>query len=219
MAQDFSGQIALVTGASRGLGFALAHELGARGAHVVAVARTVGGLEDLADMIEKAGGSSTLVPLDINDDGGVQRMCLAIHERWGKADWWFHTATHTPPLAPVGHITEKDLKKTEATGIHAFARLVTMVDPLLRAAPGGHAVVIDEQVSGQPLYGTYGMVKAAQRALIESWKAENAKTGPAVTLHTPPPMPTAHRGRWFPGQDRDALTKPAEAARALLDTL
>ena len=100
-------EVALVTGASRGLGYAVAKALGARGTHVVAMARTVGGLEDLADAIVEAGGPNpTLVPLSITDEGGLQRLCLAIHERWGRLDLAIHCAAHAAPLSPAAHIAE-----------------------------------------------------------------------------------------------------------------
>ena len=104
-------RIALVTGASRGFGFAVGAALGARGWHVVALARTVGGLEELADAVAAAGGASTLVPLDLTDDGGLARMCRAIHDRWGRLDLVVHAAAHAPPLSPADHLSEKDLER------------------------------------------------------------------------------------------------------------
>lgn len=219
MENVFKDQIAIVTGASRGFGHAVAVELATRGAHVVAVARTVGGLEELADKVDALPGACTLVPLDITDDAGLSRMCMAIHERWGHADLWVHTAVHTPPLTPANHVQMKDLTKGTAINYVALQRLITMIDQLLRAAPTGRAVFIDEDVVGKPLQAGFGAMKAAQRSMMQSWQAETVKTGPEVILHTPPALPTAHRSRFFPGEDRDVLTPLPVAAKALVDLL
>ena len=110
-------QIALITGASRGFGAALAEELAAAGWHVLAVARTTGALEELDDRIKARGGQATLAPMDVTDDGAMQHLCRSIHERWGHLDLWVHTAIHVPPLSPADHIDGKDWAKTVATGI------------------------------------------------------------------------------------------------------
>ncbi|MBB5516506.1 NADP-dependent 3-hydroxy acid dehydrogenase YdfG [Rubricella aquisinus] len=219
MENTFKDQIAIVTGASRGFGHAVAVELASRGAHVVAVARTVGGLEELADKVDSLPGSCTLVPLDITDDEGLARMGRAIFDRWGKADLWVHTAVHTPPLTPAAHVQKKDLTKGTAINYVALQRAITMIEPLLRAAPNGRAVFIDEDVAGKPLQAGFGAMKAAQRAMMQSWQAESINTGPEVILHTPPPLPTAHRARFFPGEDRETLTPLPVAAKALVDRL
>jgi len=125
-------RIALVTGASRGLGAAIAEELAARGWHVVAVARTVGGLEDLDDRIkargQPGGGEATLAPMDVTNDDAMRHLCLSIHERWGQADLWVHAAIHTAPLSPAGHIDVKDWEKSIATNVRATGLLIPMVD-------------------------------------------------------------------------------------------
>ncbi|MEL6425421.1 MAG: SDR family oxidoreductase [Pseudomonadota bacterium] len=212
-------KIVLVTGASRGLGRAVAEAAGRRGAHVVAVARTSGGLEELADVLDAAGASSTLVPLDITDDGGLQRMCAAIHERWGHVDLWVHTAVYAAPLSPAAHVAERELTRTLDINVRAVHRLVRYVEPLLRAADAGQAVLMDDIVAGRPLYGGYGTSKAAARALVESWQAETVSTGPKVTLFTPPPMPTAVRGRFHPGEDASVLTRTGDVAEQLFTEL
>ena len=132
------GTIALVTGASRGFGFAVARALGAQGTHVIAVARTVGGLEELADAVVAAGGPNpTLVPLSLTDDGGVQRLCLAIHERWGRVDLVVHCAAHAPPLAPAEHIAAKDFAQAAEVNFAGTERLIVMTAPLLKASRTG----------------------------------------------------------------------------------
>lgn len=215
MTRKLEDRIALVTGASRGLGAACAEWLAARGAHVVAVARTVGGLEELDDRIKVAGGTATLAPIDITDDAAVAHLCRSIHDRWGRADIWVHAAIHVSALTPAPHIQPKDLDRVIATDIRALSRLVAMVDPLIAPSPAPAAVFFDDDWDAK-FAGAYGMAKAAQRALVQSWQAETARHGPAVHLLRPRPMPTAVRARFYPGEDRAALTPPrTEAARLL----
>ena len=214
-----SQKIALVTGASRGLGAAMAESLGARGYHVIALARTVGGLEELDDRITAKGGSATLVPVDINDDDTMAQICHSIHDRWGHVDLLVHAAIHAPPLAPMEHVDAKDLDKTLATNIRATARLILNTTPLLKASKAGQAVMFDDPEQGDKFHGAYGLSKAAQMRMASSWRDETAKTGITVHMMTPAPMPTATRGRFYPGEDRSKLADcHAEAAR-LLDQL
>jgi len=204
---------ALITGASRGLGAALAMAL-APTHHIIAVGKTVGGLEDLDDAIQAEGGLATLAPMDITVDAAMQQLCRGIYDRWGGLDLWLHTAVHAAPLSPVGHIGPKDLSKSAAINLEATARLIAYVSPLLGDA--GQAVFFDDPRGGTQFFGAYGATKAAQIALARSWAAESAKTGPKVQILTPQPMPTATRARFYPGEDRAALTDPAtEAARLL----
>ena len=138
-------RLILVTGASRGLGYATAEALAGPGTQIIALARTVGGLEELDDRIKSKGGAATLVPLDITDDGGLERLGLSIHERWGRLDAWVHTAAHAVPLAPAEHIAPKDLDRALAVNTRATQRLIAMLDPLLRAAPQGRAVIASHE--------------------------------------------------------------------------
>jgi len=212
-------KIALVTGASRGFGFSVAEALGAAGWHVVALARTVGGLEDLDDQINRVGGSATLVPLDINNDEGLQRMCLSIFERWGHLDLLVHSAIYVGPLSPAGHIPEGDWEKMVNTNIHATGRLVNMVDPLLKAADDGLAILPTDDVAGQSFQAAYGACKAAQRAIWESWATETRRLPPRVRTFAPKPMPTALRGRFYPGEERAALSPTRTEAQRLMEML
>lgn len=206
--------LALVTGASRGLGAALAERLAASH-HVIAVARTVGALEELDDRIQAAGGSATLAPMDITSEDAMRTLCRGIYDRWGRLDLWLHPAIHAAPLTPAGHVDAKDLDKSIATNLRATALLIGMVEPLLRAA-GGMAVFFDDPRGGERFYGAYGATKAAQIALARSWQAEGARIGPRVEILAPRPMPTATRARFFPGEDRAPLSDPrAEAARLI----
>ncbi|MHA3915051.1 SDR family NAD(P)-dependent oxidoreductase [Halovulum sp. GXIMD14793] len=210
-------RIALVTGASRGLGYAVATALGTRGWHVIGLARTTGGLEEMADVVEAAGGSTTLVPLDITDDGGLARMCRAIYDRWGRLDLMVHCAAHAEPLMPAGHVAEKELDRAWAVNARATQRLIAMTDPLLRASETGTAVMLtDPDTAGRPFHTIYGMTKAAAEAASRSWQVEGANIGPKVQFFTPQPMPTALRGRFHPAENRDNLTPCADEAERLL---
>ncbi|MCA3436975.1 MAG: SDR family oxidoreductase [Rhodobacter sp.] len=213
-----SQKIALITGASRGLGAAMAEELAARGWHVVAVARTVGALEELDDRIkanrQPGGGAVTLAPMDVTRDDAMRHLCLSVHDRWGRADLWVHSAVHAAPLAPAAHLDARDWEKSITINLAATGLLIPMVEPLLRAAEKGTALFLDDPRGGQPFFGAYGATKAAQIALARSWQAETLRTGPRVLIETPAPMPTATRARFFPGEDRTRLADPrAEAAR------
>ncbi len=209
-------KLALITGASRGLGAALAEAL-AGTHHIVAVARTVGGLEELDDRIQARGGSATLAPLDVTDAGAMATLCRSIHDRWGALDLWVHTAIHAAPLAPAPHIDTKDMAKSVTTNVTATATLIAYVAPLL--GTDGMAVFLDDPRAEGKFFGAYGATKTAQIALARSWQAESTKTGPDIRILTPPPMPTATRARFFPGEPRDALTAPADAAARLLAEL
>ena len=213
-----SQRIALVTGASRGLGSAMAEELASRGWHVVAVARTVGGLEELDDRVKAArqpgAGELTLAPMDVTNDEAMAWLCRSIHDRWGKLDLWIHAAVHAAPLSPAHFIDTKDWDKSIATNVRATGVLIPMVAPLLQAQAGATAMFLDDPHGGDMNYGAYGATKAAQIALAKSWQAETARIGPRVLLETPAPMPTATRARFHPGEDRARLADPrAEAAR------
>lgn len=205
--------IALVTGASRGLGHALALAL-APTHHVVAVARTVGGLEELDDRIQAAGGQATLAPMDITVPEAMRQLARSIHDRWGRLDLWVHTAIHAGPLAPAGHLAAKDLDKSIAINLRATADLIGVLTPLLGEA--GRAVFFDDPRGGEKFFGHYGATKAGQIALAQSWRVEGEKIGPRVAILQPRPMATATRGRFFPGEDRAALATPAQEAQRLL---
>ncbi|MEM9762832.1 MAG: SDR family oxidoreductase [Pseudomonadota bacterium] len=213
-------KVALVTGASRGFGFAAARAFAAQGAHVVAVARTLGGLEELDDRIREGGAAegATLVPLDVTDDPGIQRMAQAIHGRFQRVDLWFHTATFGPQLEPTPHILDKDLEKAWGTNVKAFQRLIRMVDPLLRLAPRGVALVAADTQLPEPFWGAYTATKAAQSALTRAWAAE-ARRDYTVAEIVPPAMPTALRSKFFPGETREKLTSIDDAANAVIEAL
>ena len=206
---------ALITGASRGLGAALALAL-APTHHIVAVARTAGALEELDDRIKEAGGSATLAPMDVTTDRAMRQLCRSVHDRWSRLDLWCHTAVHAAPLSPTDHISAKDWERSREVNVDAALRLIGNVAPLLRAVGTGRAVFFDDPQAGRKFFGAYGATKAAQTALARSWAAETARIGPDVRILEPPPMPTATRARFHPGEDRGKLTPCSEAAARLL---
>lgn len=210
-------KLALITGASRGLGAALAETLSASH-HIIAVARTAGALEELDDRIQARGGSATLAPMDITDEGAMATLCRGIHDRWGGLDLWAHPAIHATPLTPADHVGAKDWAKAMAINATATALLIRFVAPLL--GTGGQAVFFDDPRAGQKFFGAYGASKSAQMSLARSWAAETIRTGPRIHVVEPRPMPTATRARFFPGEDRTPLAAPKdEAARLLADIL
>lgn len=215
-------KIALIAGASRGLGRALAENLGHRGWHVVAVARTTGALEELDDSIKtsQSGGAVTLAPMDVTVPAAMVQLVQAIQGRWGGLDLWAQTAVHAPALGPAPHIPTKDWEKSVDCNMHSPRALMTLLTPLLLARQGAALFFDDEEASrGQPYYGAYGATKAGQIALARSWQAETQRIGPKVIIDSPAPMATAIRGRFHPGEDRSTLTHPSVEAERILSSL
>ncbi|CUJ34599.1 SDR family NAD(P)-dependent oxidoreductase [Cognatishimia activa] len=209
-------KIALVTGASRGLGYAFAEAL-APDYHVVAVGRTIGGLEELDDKIKAKGGDATLAPMDITNVDAMAQLCRSIYDRWGKIDLWVHAAVHGAPLTPTSHIDAKDWEKSVACNVTATGQLIPFMAPLLGET--GQAVFFDDPKAGEKFFGSYGATKASQIALAKSWQAETVKTGPKVHVLEPNPMPTATRARFFPGEPRDSLASIHDEAARLIKEL
>ncbi|MEM0948588.1 MAG: SDR family oxidoreductase [Pseudomonadota bacterium] len=211
-------KVAVITGASRGLGSALAEALVPE-YHIVAVARTVGGLEELDDRIRAKGGTTTLAPTDLADPDTIGNLAGSLQARWGRVDLWAHTAIHAAPLSPAGHVSRKDWEKSVQLNITSTGLLIGAIEPLLLEAGGGCALFFEDACGGKKFFGAYGATKAAQIALARSWQTETAKIGPRVLVVAPDPMPTATRGRFFPGEDRGALTPPAKVAARIIGTL
>lgn len=212
---DKTEKLALVTGASRGLGAALAEGLAARGYHVLAVARTVGALEELDDRIRVAGGSATLAPMDVGEAPAMQQLAQAVQDRWGGLDFWAHCAVHAAPLSPVPHIDGKDWSKSMLINVEAVRGMIALLEPSLRAR-SGTAMFFDDNRAGQKFFGAYGATKAAQIALARSWQAETRTIVPRVVIAEPAPMPTAVRARFFPGEDRAGLANCRDEAERIL---
>lgn len=194
---------ALITGASRGLGSALALAL-APTHHIIAVARTQGGLEDLDDNIKAKGGSATLVPMDLTEEAACEYLGGSLAQRWGGVDLWIHTAIHGAPLTPAAHIDNKDFDKSLAGNVNMTRFLIRAVEPLLQAKQG-RAVFFDDTTVGDKFYGSYGATKAAQMAIVRNWQAETVNTGPEVLIAAPEAMGTGLRARFFPGEDKAGL--------------
>ena len=188
---------------------------------IIAVARTVGGLEELDDQIKASGGLSTvLVPLDISDEPALSRLGAAIHERWGRLDLWLHAAVQAPMLSPAEHIDGGELDKAIAVNIRAFQRLIRVLDPLLRVAPAGRAVLAEDPMTPTAYNSAYVSVKAAQKIIAQAWGDGLAATGNARLVRAIlPPMATALRARFHPGEDTSAMARPKDVAARLLSML
>lgn len=215
---DLTGRTALVTGASRGIGYFLARGLARCGAHVVAVARTVGGLEELDDEIQTAGGSATLVPLDLSDMAGIDRLGGAIHERWGKLDILVANAGVLGTISPIGHVEAKTFEKVMTLNVTSQWRLIRSVDPLLRQSDAGRAILMSSGAasSARAYWGPYAASKAALEALGRSWAHETQNMKLRVNMVNPGATRTAMRAQAMPGEDPDTLPHPSEIAERLL---
>lgn len=221
MTKRLDGRLALVTGASRGIGAALARQLAAEGAHVVATARTQGGLEDLDDAIRQAGGACTLAPLNLAEHDKIDMVAASIHQRFGKLDILVANAGMLGELAPVGHLSPKAWTRTIDLNLTANFRLICAFDPLLRLSDGAHALFATcaEAKQHKAFYGLYAASKAGLEALVESWQRELVDTNVTAHLVDPGPTATKLRAQAFPGEDPNDLLTPEEAARAFMKVL
>jgi NAD(P)-dependent dehydrogenase (short-subunit alcohol dehydrogenase family) len=218
MPSSTSQQIALVTGASRGIGYATALALAKTGAHIVAIARTVGGLEELDDAIQAAGGSATLVPLDLNDLDGIARLGAALHERHGRLDVLVGNAGLLGPVSPLGHIDPKDWAGVMAVNVTANFQLIRCMEPLLQASAAGRAVFVSSGAanSARAYLGPYSTSKAALEALVRTWANETMTTPIRVNLFNPGPIRTKMRASLMPGEDPMSLDTPEQVAEAIV---
>lgn len=210
-----AGRIAVVTGASRGIGRAVALALAGEGAHVVAVARTQGALEDLDDEIKAAGSGATLVPLDLLDFAGIDRLGAALFERHRRLDILVGAAAELGPLSPLAHVKPDAWDRTLALDLTANFRLIRSLDPLLRASDAGRAVFA---TGGVPeglhaaYWGVHAAAKAGLEAMVRSYAAEVSNTSLRVNMVDPGPVRTALRARAFPGEDAARLPSPEDVA-------
>jgi NAD(P)-dependent dehydrogenase (short-subunit alcohol dehydrogenase family) len=218
-AGTLAGRIALVTGASRGIGAATALALGKAGAHVVAVARTVGGLEELDDAIRAAGGSATLVPLDMTDFDGVGRLAGALRERYGRLDILVGNAAIVGPSSPLDHIQPQDWDAVMKVNVTANWQLIRAMDALLRRSDAGRAVFISSGAAHRlrAYRGLYSISKATLEALARTYAAETASTAVKVNLVNPGPTRTLMRAQVMPGEDPMTLPPPNEVAEKIVE--
>ena len=205
------GRIALVTGASRGIGAAVAKRFAAEGAQVVAVARTVGGLEELDDEIRQAGGSgATLVPLDLADFDRIDALGASLFERFGRLDVLVGNAAILGTLSPLGHVDPATWQAVVDINLTANYRLIRSLDPLLRRSDAGRAIFVTSGAAAGAFayWGPYAVTKAGLETLASTYAAENAKTKVRVNVIDPGVVRTAMRARAFPGEDPDGLPPP-----------
>src|SRR5204863_789118 len=205
------GRIALITGASRGLGAAAAVAFAREGAHCVLVARTVGGLEAVDDKIKALGNDgATLVPLDVTDGPGIDRLGAALHERFGKLDILLGNAGVLGVLSPIGHIDPAVFEQVMAVNVTANWRLIRSLDPLLRRSDAGRAIFVTSGIAnrGVPYWSAYAASKAALDVLATTYAAEVAHTAVRVNLYNPGPMRTNMRAQAFPGEPTDQQVPP-----------
>lgn len=216
------GQVALITGASRGIGRATALALAGAGAHVVLMARSQGGLEETDDMIRAAGGAATLLPLDfIKEADQLDMLGPSIVQRFGRLDILVHAAGLLAKLTPAGHIPPRDWGDSLAVNATAAYRLIRACDPPLRAAPAGRALFLHDSHAEEPTayWSLYSSAKAAQANLVRCWAAEVAMTPLKVALVDPGPVATKLRSAGFPGEDQSKLRQPEEVGAAILALL
>ncbi len=215
------GRIALVTGASRGIGAAVAKRFAEEGAHLILTARTQGGLEEVDDAIRAIGNAkgATLLPMDLRDFDSIDRMGQAIHDRFGRLDILVGNAGVLGTLSPVGHIAPKDWDEVLAVNLTANWRLIRSCDPLLQASKAGRAIFVTSGVARHvvPYWGGYAVSKAALEMLVGLYAAENAKTDIRVNLLDPGVARTAMRAKAMPGEDPDTVPTPESIAGAFVD--
>jgi NAD(P)-dependent dehydrogenase (short-subunit alcohol dehydrogenase family) len=218
MTKHLTGRIALVTGASRGIGYAAARALAKEGAQIVAVARTQGGLEELDDEIRKDGGNTTLVPLSLTDFEGIARLGAALHERYGKIDILVGNAGIAGPSSPLGHIDMKPWNDVLAINVSANFQLIRCMEPLLKKSDAGRAVFITSGVANKATgyLGPYAASKAALETLARVWANETASTPLRVNLFNPGPVRTRMRASVFPGEDPMTLDTPEQIAEFIM---
>jgi NAD(P)-dependent dehydrogenase (short-subunit alcohol dehydrogenase family) len=221
MTSSAPNRIVLVTGASRGIGRAAAVALAKDGAHVVLVARTVGGLEEADDAVRKAGGSATLAPLDLKDFAAIDRLGASLFERWGRLDGLFANAGALGVLTPLAHLDPKVWQEALDVNVTANWRLIRSLDPLLQKSEAGRALFVSSGAARnfRPYWGAYGVTKAALEAIALTYAAECDGTTVKVNLLNPGPLRTAMRAKAMPGEDPETLQPPEAVAPLVVELL
>ena len=218
MTKPLANRIALVTGASRGIGYATAIALAKAGAHIVATARTQGGLEELDDEIRKDGGSATLVPLNLTDSDGIARLGAGLHERYRKLDILVGNAGVLGPSSPIGHIELKSFNDVMAVNVSANFQLIRCMEPLLKQSDAGRAVFITSGAANKATayVSPYAASKAALETLARAWAQETANSKLRVNLFNPGPVRTRMRATLMPGEDPETLDTPEQVAEFIV---
>lgn len=211
-------RIALITGASRGIGRAVALAFAREGAHVVAVARNTGALEELDDEITGLGGSATLVRLNLSDGAKVDALGPTLYERWGRLDILVGNAGILGPLSPLGHVSESDWDQVMAINLTVNWRLIRTLDPLLRKSDAGRAIFVSSGAAQKcrPYWGPYSVSKAALEALVKTYAGEVADSPVRANLINPGAVATAMRAKAMPGEDPATLVKPDDITDAFV---
>jgi NAD(P)-dependent dehydrogenase (short-subunit alcohol dehydrogenase family) len=219
MTKPLEGRIALVTGASRGIGRAAALAFAQAGAHVVALARTSGALEELDDEINAVGGSATLVPVDLSDAPAIEKLGPALLERWGKLDILLANAGILGPLSPLTHVQPNEWAKVFDTNVTANWRLIKTAEPALKASDAGRVIVMSSGAAHKCLayWGPYSISKAAVEAMARTYAAETVTTPLKVMMVNPGPLRTRMRAEAMPGEDPLTLRTPEELAPHLVE--
>jgi NAD(P)-dependent dehydrogenase (short-subunit alcohol dehydrogenase family) len=225
--RPLAGRVTLVTGASRGIGYASAIELAKAGSHIIATARTQGGLEDLDDAIralakeEDGIGGCTVVPMDLKMLDGIDQLGGAVHERWGRLDGLLANAGVLGEIAPVPHLSPKFFDEALAINVTANFRLIRSFEPLLMASPSGRAVFVSSRSaqSRKAFWGAYAASKSALDALVQCWADETEQSNLRINLINPGPVSTKMRAKAMPGEDPKTLQRPEDIARRIVPLL
>ena len=220
--KPFTDKLALVTGASRGIGAALAEQLAAAGAHVILTARTANSLEQVEERIHQAGGNATIAPMDLTDTDNIKKLAQAVAERWGSLDIMVLNAAMLGSLSPVEHLDPKELDRVFKLNVFANQALISAFDPLLRRADKAEVVGITSSVGAEPraFWGGYGASKAAFDTMLGAYADETAHAGKLrVQIVDPGATRTRMRQLAFPGEEPDSVKLPEVAAAAILERL
>lgn len=221
MHPNLMGKVILITGASRGIGEAVALAATQAGAELIITGRTIGALEDLDDKIRTANGNATIVELDMSDYAAIPRLAGAIYKRWGRLDGLVANAAMLGPLTPLSHLDEAIWDSTISINLTAQWHLIRNMEPLLISAPAGRAILVSSGVAEgtKPFWGPYAVSKAGLEAMGRVWAGETEQTNLRVNILNPGSTATRMRASAFPGEDPDSLPQPADIAPAFLTLL
>ena len=218
---DLSGKLVLVTGATRGIGRAVAVAAAQAGAELIITGRTVGALEEVDDAVRAVGGHATMVELDMKDTPAIPRLAAAIAERWGRLDGFVANAAMLAALTPITHLTPEAWDESIAVNLTGQWHMIRAFDPLLRAAPAGRAVLVTSgaAVGSRPFWGPYAASKAGLEAIGRSWAGESEQTNLRINMLNPGGTATKMRASAFPGENPETLPTPEAIAPAFLALL